>query len=415
MDNGEQGCSCTSGQSLIENGTWWKGNTCIMKSIETLRAEIDAADQKLVPLLKERMGLSCEVAAWKKENNIAVHDAAREQQVLEKVRTMGGETFQPELRELYAKIMQVSRQLQKKLLDPKRTAQFINECKTRISPPAEYTAPVVAHQGVAGAYAEEAARRLFPSMQALECPSFEAVLKAIGGGQAAYGVLPIENSSTGAIAEVYDLLRKYGTFIVAEYKLKISHRLLALPGARLAKIARVYSHPEGLNQCRDYLQALGAECIPCANTALAVKMVAESGDKTAAAIGSMRAGDAYSLTVLEERVSFREDNYTRFVAVSARMEVTPRADKISLFFTLPHTPGSLATVLTQLAAAGLNMEKIESRPIHNKNWEYYFYVDLVGNLLAPGLLEALAEVYNQADYFELLGNYPGHREGSDSK
>lgn len=379
-----------------------------MEGIEQLRKEIDVTDKKLVPLLEARMDISGKVAKWKLENNMPVQDAGRENEVLKKVAALcENPAYRAEVMELYGKIMQVSRKLQKKQMDPAFEKSYVQEILAKVRP--AVTGGVrVAFQGIAGGYGEEAALRTYPGMRGVPCESFEEVCIALGQGRADYGVLPFENSSTGAIAEVYDLLRQHGVFITGEYKLPVSHLLLGLPGARKEDILEVYSHPEALAQCRDYLHKHRFALVPVSNTAVAARLVAQKGDVRVAAVGSKRAAEEYGLVPLETegKIQYKEENYTRFVFLACAPEAEQAANKISLLFTLPHVPGSLAALLAELAGAGINLTKIESRPIHNKNWEYYFYADVEGSLLNPDTAAALDRVFAHADYFEILGNYP---------
>ena len=242
----------------------------------------------------------------------------------------------------------------------------------------------------------------------MPCATFESVMLTLQSKKAAYGVLPIENSSTGAITEVYDLLRKYGSFIVGEHKVRVTQNLLGVPGATLEDVREVYSHQEGLNQSREFLAAHPQWLqIPYQNTAVSAQYVAQAGDPAKAAIASLRAAELYGLQVLKSDTNFNKNNFTRFIIVSNRLQLSRNSNKVSVYLTLPHVSGSLSAMLDLFANAGINLSKIESRPIYSKRWEYYFYLDFEGSLQDPKVLRVLRAVEEHAEYFEILGCYQG--------
>ena len=263
------------------------------------------------------------------------------------------------------------------------------------------------YQGVPGAYAEEATALFFGEdlpRQAAE--TWEEVFLALKEGRADYGVVPIENSSTGSISQVYDLLAKYGHYIVGEQVVKVEHCLLAPRGAGLDTIREVYSHEQGLRQCEDFLKAHPDwKGIARLNTAEAGRYVADCGDAAKAAICSRRAAGLYGLDILAEHISLSEQNYTRFVVVSPVMERRADCDKVSALFVLPHRSGSLHEIMTIFAVNGLNMMKLESRPILDRSWEYLFFVDFTGDLADPAMDGVLHELSQTAEGFRILGNY----------
>ena len=269
------------------------------------------------------------------------------------------------------------------------------------------TQPRVLYQGVPGAYAEEATALFFGEerpRQAAE--TWEEVFLALREGRADYGVVPIENSSTGSISQVYDLLAKYGHYIVGEQVVKVEHCLLAPQGATLDTVREVYSHEQGLRQCADFLKAHPAwKGIARLNTAEAGRYVAGSGDVTKAAICSRRAAALYGLEILAEHISLSESNYTRFVVVSPVMERRSGSDKVSALFVLPHRSGALHEIMTLFAVNGLNMMKLESRPIVGRSWEYLFFVDFTGDLADPAMDGVLRELSQTAESLRVLGNY----------
>ena len=271
-------------------------------------------------------------------------------------------------------------------------------------------APRVVYQGEPGCYSEEAAVGFFgPEVSSRGLAWFPDVFAALERGEADYAVLPVENSSTGAIRQVYDLLAQYNYYEVGECQVKVEHCLMALPGVALEDIQTVYSHEQGLMQCERYLDAhRGWRRVPTLDTAGSAKQVAESGDRTAAAICSRRAAQIYGLHILAEGVNYNAMNHTRFVVVSPVLELRPGRNKISTVFRLPHQSGSLHEILTVFAVQGLNLLKIESRPIPGRGWEYLFFLDFTGDLAAPEMDGVLHELGQLAAEFRILGNFRGY-------
>ena len=267
---------------------------------------------------------------------------------------------------------------------------------------------VIGYQGVPGAFSEEALLDYFKdyNYQTIYSSEFEDVLKNLQDGKVDYGILPIENSSAGSIVDVYDLIRKYNCYIVGEKTLAIKHNLLGLPGAKLEDITQVYSHPQGFSQSSTFLSGhRDWQQIPYYNTAISAQHVQASHDKHKAAIASMRAANLYGLEAIAENINYNVHNYTRFIIISKDMTFDQEADKVSVIFSVAHESGSLYHALAHFYYNGISLLKIESRPIHDRSWEYFFFVDLKGNLQDANLLIALGRILEQSTYFELLGNY----------
>ncbi len=263
-------------------------------------------------------------------------------------------------------------------------------------------------QGVPGAFSEEALAKHFQGYQyeTVYSSTFEGVLKNIEDDVIDYGVLPIENSSAGSIVDVYDLIRKHHCYIVGEETLSVTHNLLGLPGANLADIDTVYSHPQGFSQSKTFLdQHPDWSLRPYHNTAISAQYVKESNNKHKAAIASMRAAKIYGLEPIKENINFNTNNYTRFIIVKKKMTYSDDADKVSMIFSVSHESGSLYHALAHFYYNGLSLLKIESRPIHDRSWEYFFFADLEGNLQDANVLIALGRILEQSTYFSLLGNY----------
>ena len=268
--------------------------------------------------------------------------------------------------------------------------------------------PVVGYQGVPGAYGEEATYTYFKEKwsKIIAHDSFEDVIEALIEGKIDYGVLPIENSSAGEVLDTYDLIKNNELYIVGEQSIKIEQNLLAIPGTKIEDIEEVYSHSQGLNQSKEFLkQYPKMKTCPYINTATACKHVADLKDKTKAAIGSKRAGKLYGLENLVPNINFNKNNFTRFIVLANKMNITNDSDKISIVFSTEHLSGALYNILGYFAHNGLNLIKIQSRPLLDKKWEYYFFADLEGNLEQANVLIALSQIMNQCSYFKILGNY----------
>ena len=383
-----------------------------MTELEQYRQEIDRIDGELVQLFLERMAVTGKVGEYKQRAGIPVLDAGREKQVIAaKTALTDDPARKADVAALYEGIMAISRRQQRKLVregaEEPGYAAYAAALAARREPVA---APRVVYQGEPGCYSEEAAVGFFgPEVSSRGLAWFPDVFAALERGEADYAVLPVENSSTGSIRQVYDLLAQYNYYVVGECQVKVEHCLMALPGVALEDIRTVYSHEQGLMQCERYLDAhLGWRRVPTLDTAGSAKQVAESGDRTAAAICSRRAAQIYGLHILAEGVNYNAMNHTRFVVVSPVLELRPGRNKISAVFRLPHQSGSLHEILTVFAVQGLNLLKIESRPIPGRGWEYLFFLDFTGDLAAPEMDGVLHELGQLAAEFRILGNFRGY-------
>lgn len=268
--------------------------------------------------------------------------------------------------------------------------------------------PIVGYQGVIGSFSEEATINYFGDWprKIMQFDEFEDVLKAINEDKIDYGVLPIENSYTGEVLEVYDLINKYNLYIVGEEIIEVKHNLVALKGSQIQEIKEVYSHPQAFGQCKNYLNNYKhITAIPYANTAMASKYIAQMQDRTKAAISSKRAAEVYDLEIIESNIHTHHNNSTRFIILAKNMKITSECDKVSIVFTTKHTSGALYQVLSHFAYNGVNLLKIQSRPMRNKSWHYFFFVDLEGNLEDAQMLIALGKIDAESEYFRVLGNY----------
>lgn len=377
------------------------------------RHRIDELNEQIADLLCERMDCSGAIAAYKVAHGLPVLNAGRETEVLNKVqdyirRQRPDADGYPEAASLvFATIMDASRALQHRQMSAgEDLRQAIQAARQR---PLTTPTTRVACAGCAGAFAHQAALTMFPfcredGRQPLFVDSFSEVFAAVQDGRVDIGVVPVENSSTGSVNEVFDLILAHRFSIVAAATVQVRHCLMALPQAD--KVTDVYSHHQALSQCSEYIAANGLKPHPYANTAMAAEMVAQSGDPTIAAIASEEAANLYGLKILARNIQTVEHNCTRFIAISKTPVIPPEANKISLIFSLPHVTGSLYHALARFAAEGLNLTKLESRPIRNGDFEYAFYVDFEGSVARPETADLLCALSDEMPQFTLLGNYP---------
>jgi len=366
--------------------------------LQNLRKEIDAADKEFVELFKRRMRISDEIADVKMKANISVTDTAREGQVVASAAALADENASAE--EITA-LMRALIGLSKIRQNSHLFGDTAGNVEIPVSAPRKIK--TVAFQGVTGAWGEQAAISMYPKANYIVCDEFEDVFAAVKAGQADVGVLPIENSQNGAVGVVYDLLRKNSCFMVNQSWQTIAQCLLAKPGTELADIREIFSHPEGLKQCRRFLLNRNWELTACRNTAYAAKMVSERADSKGAAIGSRRAAEAHGLDVLVPDIMDSAANRTRFIAIAAQPIYDESGDTTSITFSTAHTAGALCAVLQTFMTAGINLTRIESRPASADH--YRFFADLQANVLSEVTRDALKQAAMHCDYFEFLGCY----------
>ena len=368
------------------------------------RNKLDVIDKQIVKLFEERMDICGKVAETKIASGKAVYDAEREKQKLDAVSAMADSEFnQVAVRELFSQMMSISRKYQYSILAEHGRAMKLGFERLDKLP---VEGVRVVHQGVEGAYSHAAAIQYFgKDAEIYHVARFEDAMKEVQLGNADYAVMPIENSSAGAVIDMYDLLTRYDNYIVAETFLPVNHALLGVPGAKLSDVKTVFSHPQALMQCSTFLNDNGLKQISVENTAVAAKRVVEEGDKSQAAIASEIAGQLYGLELLKPSIQNNQGNTTRFVILANRKVYQKDAGKISMWFELPHTSGSLYNMLGNFIFNHVNMMMIESRPIPGRNWEYRFFVDIEGNLQDAGVKNALRGIGAEAQNFKILGNY----------
>ena len=374
--------------------------------INQAREKLNGIDDQLVSLFAERMHTVLAVAQYKKEHNLTVLDKSRETDILNRVTEAAGPELAGYTKVLFGTLFDVSRSYQSQFIHKDSALQREVRQALEQTPAKMPDQAIVACQGVEGAYSQAACEKLFPLPSIMYFKSFEAVFNAVDKGMCRYGILPIENSSAGSVSQVYDLMKKFRFSIVRSVKLRINHTLLVKKGTRLEDIREIYSHEQGLNQCSEFLQEhpeIKANVYE--NTAVAAKMVADSDRTDIAAISSRECAELYGLQILSDHIQNSDNNYTRFICISRAPEIYPGADKMSLMFTLPHRPGSLYSVITKFATLGLNLTKIESRPIPGKDFEFMFYFDASVSAHSEELLKLLAELEGTLEQFSFLGCY----------
>ena len=375
-----------------------------MTDLQECRKEIDIIDKEILRLFEKRMKVCEDVAEYKIHTGKQVLDPKREQDKLDVLKNQAHGSFNSlGAQELFQQIMAISRKRQYQLLtkngiDMEKNYEMVDELPLKNVN--------VVFQGVEGAYSYAAMRAYFPDeINSYHVRTFRAAMEEVAFGKADYAVLPIENSTAGTVNEMYDLLDEFENYIVGEQIIKIEHCLMALPGTKLSDIKTVYSHPQSLMQSARYLNTHPWQQISMQNNAFAALKVAKDKDQTQAAIASEYAGQTYGLEILEKGINDSDSNSTRFIIVTNQKIFRKNANKISLCLEIPHESGSLYHILSHFIYNNLNMTKIESRPIPERNWEYRFFIDFEGNLADSAVKNALRGLREEARSMKILGNY----------
>ena len=371
-----------------------------------LRRQIDGIDDQLVQLFCRRMELCAQVADYKKANGLPILMPAREREKLKDVAEKAGPDMANYTRTLYAMLFELSRSYQSKLSGGSRQLYEMITQSIQDTPNLFPQTAMVACQGVEGAYSQLACEKIFPNPMILYFKTFDGVFQAIDQGLCQYGILPIENSTAGSVTKVYDLMIQHNFYIVRTFRLKIDHNLLANPGAKLEDIKEIYSHEQAINQCSTFLHSLkGVNVVPVANTAVASEMVASSGRKDVAALSSRSCAELYNLSCLASSVQDKGNNRTRFICISRNMEIYPGSDKTSIMMVLNHRPGALYKVLARIYTLGINVTKLESRPIPDREFEFMFYFDLETSIYSEQFVQLMCELEDLCEEFKYLGSY----------
>lgn len=373
--------------------------------LQKIRDRLDVIDAEFVRLFEERMRLVGQVAEFKIETGKQVFDREREQAKIAAVRGLAHGAFNAQAaEELFTQLMTISRRYQYRLLEQNGRKEELGFRQVDAIPTQGVK---VVYQGMEGAYSHEAALAYFgEDAQIGHVRTWEDAMEAVESRDADYAVIPIENSSAGAVRDNFDLLLRHDNVIVAEICIPVDHMLLGLPGANLADICTVYSHPQALMQSCEYLNARSHwRQISVENTAVAAKKIISDQNKSQAAVDSRAAGRLYGLKVLAEGINHNKNNATRFIILAKDHIYRKDAGKVTICFELPHRSGTLYNMLGNLIYNGVNMRMIESRPIAGRNWEYRFFVDVEGNLGDTAIQNALRSVSEEAANMRILGNY----------
>ena len=370
--------------------------------LDEIRQDIDKLDKQLLELFLQRMKLCCDVAEYKAQNGLPVFQGSREREVLERISGAAPEGLESASTLLFSQIMDISKCLQQERLTRYKAVQYEQPVKD----------PAVACPGIAGSYSEEACIRAFGDGAKIKYfDTFGQVFDAVNNGEADYGVVPIENSTAGGVDGTYDLLEQYETYICGRLSIPVRHVLAAKKEA--GSIRKVMSHEQALHQCGGFIKGQGLAPLTAPNTSIAARAVAEGNYLDTACICSRHCAELYGLKILREDIADSDGNFTRFIVISRTLQIPENADTVSLCLSLPHHSGSLYRLLTRFSFTGLNLTKIESRPmppgikkkIGTEGFEFIFYLDFEGSVLNPSVTKLLDNLEKDCSYYRLLGNY----------
>lgn len=373
--------------------------------IADLRCEIDNIDSELIDLFQRRLKVAEGIAKYKEVKGLPVYDPARERAKLKEVETISEDGYNKEVEALYSYIFDVSKVHQKKSMG--NNTALIKEIKKAIENTNQLF-PQKAHvacQGVEGSYSMMACDKIFERSDISYFRNFEGVFNSIEMGLCDYGVLPLENSTAGSVNKVYDLMMEHNFKIVKATRLKINHKLLVKGNVKLEDVKEIYSHEQAINQCHDFIEKLGIKATIVENTAAAAKMVAESDRKDVAAISSAMCSEIYDLKIIESDVADNGNNYTKFICISKNLEIYPGANRTSLMLILPHKPGALYHILSKFFVLNINLVKLESRPIPNRDFEFMFYFDIDTQVYSEEFVQLLASLEEFSEEVSYLGSY----------
>lgn len=376
----------------------------VENNILSLRSKINSIDQELVRLFEKRMETVAKIAEYKKSHNMALVDSDREQEVIQRaISLLKNRELDEYVTFFIEDLMTISKQYQIDKIKHYNLSHNI-ENSDKIT----HNAPV-GFYGQTGSFSEEAAIKYFGT----DClrkgyVRFDEVISALLNSEISAGVLPVENSSTGTITEVMDLIRDNDVYISGEHIERIRHHLLVIPGTKLSDITTVYSHHQGIEQSSQFLKQYPFEQIIYKSTADSAKLIKNLGDKSKAAIGSERCAEIYGLDILVPDIHYNKNNYTRFIVIERNLSVNKNCNKISIIMDIKHRTGALFNVLRLFKQRNINLLKIESRPIIGKPWEYMFFFDFEGNIEEDRVKKLLESLKSQANNFRLLGNYVSH-------
>ena len=376
-------------------------------NLEELRAEIDTIDDNLLQDFAQRMNVVGQIGLEKKSEGLPTLVPAREREKLADIVT----NLPPEMEQygytLWSMLFEISRSYQSSLNPQPSALRKDIERAIADTQPLFPPAATVACQGVEGAYSQLACEKLFKHPQVMYFKTFESVFSAIENGFCDYAVLPLENSTAGSVKEIYDLMLSHSSFkIVRSTRLKVDHNLVAKKGTKMSDIKEIFSHPQAISQCAKFLDAMpGVKITACENTAAAAEAVAKSERTDVAAISSYNCVELYGLERLAADIQDRSNNYTRFICISKKLEIYPGADKTSLMLVLPHRPGALYQILGRFYALGMNLIKLESRPLPDREFEFMFYFDLETSVYSDEFIRLVDDLDAICEEFQYLGSY----------
>ncbi len=375
--------------------------------LKDYRKQIDEIDDQLVALFRQRMEAAAGIAAYKKANGLPVLDAGREREKLHDVCAKMPPELQNQTAVLYSSIFELSRSYQTSRMGENSALSETITAAIEQTPRLFPQGVPVAVCGAEGAYAQIAAEKMIKRPSIMYVKDFDGVFSSIESGLCRYGVVPIENSTAGSVKKVYDLMIHRNFHIVRSTRMKIDHNLLAKRGAKLEQIREIFSHEQAINQCAGFLKTLGADVkiTTVSNTAVAAEMVAKSERNDVAALCSRNCVELYGLNCLKKSVQDQGNNYTRFICISKKLEIYPGANHTTVMLTTAHRPGALYKVLGKFYALGINVTKLESRPIPERDFEFMFYFDLETSVYSDEFIQIICELSAEAEEFTYLGSY----------
>ena len=374
--------------------------------INELRSQIDSVDKQIIELFRQRQAISENIAAYKLAAGKPIYDPERERKKLVEVAGLAGEDLRTGAIMLFSTLFDLSSTRQMQVMN--KTSDLAQRITAAIeNTPKQFPQyPIVACQGVEGAYSQIACEKIFRTPNIMYFQNFEGVFAAIENGLCEYGVLPIENSTAGSVNRIYDLMAQHNCYVVRSARLKVDHSLLAKKGTKLSDIKEIFSHEQAINQCAGFLKTLpGVKVTVVENTAMAAKMVAESERTDVAALSSHSCASLYGLDCLASSVQDKGNNFTRFICISKNLEIYPGADRTSIMCVVPHRPGSLFKVLSRFFALGINLVKLESRPIPDRDFEYMMYFDFDTPLYSKEIVQVISELETMCEEFRYFGSY----------
>ena len=380
-----------------------------MADLDDYRVRIDEIDREITKLFEERMNVVLSVADYKMKNNLPIFNRGREDEVIEKnIGYLENKDYAGELKEFYNDLMEVSRHLQNRKMQESEKKSSIEELKkSKAVYNKKDTDKKIGFFGVSGSFTEEAMFKYFGRVKDPKAyDEFEDVFLAVKNNEIDYGVVPIENSSTGAIAQVYDLLYKYEFYIVGEQCVRAEQNIVGVKGTTLDDIKEVYSHPQPFAQSTEFLKCHPEwKLIPFHSTSVSAKLVSDLKEKSKVAIASKRAAQIYNLDIIKENINNQSQNTTRFIIISKNLESDESCNKVSVVFSIDDKAGTLYKLISHFAENNINMIKIESRPMEHGTWNCFLYVDFDGNIDSPEVITALNLIRQNSPYFKLLGGY----------